>query len=227
MRVLARHPAYTGKIIVTLRLTGTPALVSLRPGAVTAAEHPRAARVEKAEPAMDPATARVRVTDVSQGGGAKLDLGEAPVIVSGGRGLRGPENFKLRRGPGRRVRQRGGRRDAGRDRRRLAAGDGPDRPDRPAGEPRPLHRARHLGRDPASGGDAHREDDRGDQQGQGRADLQDRRLRNRGRPVRGGAAADGGGQEGAGFATSAAPCSCIRATPSVTTVSSGPNEKRT
>jgi electron transfer flavoprotein alpha subunit len=32
---------------------------------------------------------------MTQGGGAKLDLGEAPVIVSGGRGLRGPENFKL------------------------------------------------------------------------------------------------------------------------------------
>jgi electron transfer flavoprotein alpha subunit len=93
--LVARHPAYTGKIIVTLRLTGTPALVSLRPGAVTAAEHPRTARVEKAEPAADPAAARVRVTGLTQGGGAKLDLGEAPVIVSGGRGLRGPENFKL------------------------------------------------------------------------------------------------------------------------------------
>jgi electron transfer flavoprotein alpha subunit len=93
--LLARHPAYTGKIIVTLRLTGAPALVSLRPGAVTAAEQPRTARVEKAEPAADPGAARVRVTDMTQGGGAKLDLGEAPVIVSGGRGLRGPENFKL------------------------------------------------------------------------------------------------------------------------------------
>jgi electron transfer flavoprotein alpha subunit len=92
---LARHPAYTGKISVTLRLTGTPALVSLRPGAVTAAEQPRTARVEKAEPAADPAAARVRVTDMTRGGGAKLDLGEAPVIVSGGRGLRGAENFKL------------------------------------------------------------------------------------------------------------------------------------
>jgi electron transfer flavoprotein alpha subunit len=93
--LLARHPAFTGKIIVTLRLTGSPALVSLRPGAVPAAEHPKTARVEKAEPAADPGAARVRVTDMSQGGGAKLDLGEAPVIVSGGRGLRGPENFKL------------------------------------------------------------------------------------------------------------------------------------
>ena len=56
--VVARHPAYTGKVIVTLRLTGTPALLSLRPGAVTAAEQPRTARVEKAAPAMDPAAAR-------------------------------------------------------------------------------------------------------------------------------------------------------------------------
>ena len=93
--LLARHPAYTGKIIVTLRLTGSPSLVSLRPGAVTAAEHPHAALIEKAEPAADPTAARVRVTGLTQGGGAKLDLGEAPVIVSGGRGLRAPENFKL------------------------------------------------------------------------------------------------------------------------------------
>jgi electron transfer flavoprotein alpha subunit len=93
--VLARHPAYTGKVIVTLRLTGAPALLSLRPGAVIPGEQPRAARVERAAPAMEPGAARVTVTEISQRTGAKLDLGEAPVIVSGGRGLRGPENFKL------------------------------------------------------------------------------------------------------------------------------------
>ena len=93
--VIARHPAYTGKVIVTLRLTGTPALLSLRPGAVTAAENPRSARVDKAEPAQDPGTARVVVTESARRAGAKLDLGEAPVIVSGGRGLRAAENFTL------------------------------------------------------------------------------------------------------------------------------------
>jgi electron transfer flavoprotein alpha subunit len=93
--IVAQHPAYTGKVLVTLRLTGTPALVSLRPGIVTLKDHPRTSKVESIEPAMDPAQARVVVTEVSQRATTKLDLGEAPIIVSGGRGLRTAENFKL------------------------------------------------------------------------------------------------------------------------------------
>jgi electron transfer flavoprotein alpha subunit len=91
----AIHPAYTGKVIVTLRLTGSPALVSLRPGAIAPAEQPRTAQVEAGAPALDPAAAKVAVTELTQQTATALDLGEAPVIVSGGRGLRGAENFRL------------------------------------------------------------------------------------------------------------------------------------
>jgi electron transfer flavoprotein alpha subunit len=91
----ARHAVYAGKANATLRLVGAPALFSLRPGAVTPVEANGAGRIESAAPAMDPAAARVVVTELLDRGSATLDLGEAPVIVSGGRGLRAAENFKL------------------------------------------------------------------------------------------------------------------------------------
>jgi electron transfer flavoprotein alpha subunit len=93
--LVARHPGFTGKVIVTLRLVGTPALLSLRPGSVAPVERPRNARMETSAPALDPAASRVNVTEVAAQASTKLDLGEASIVVSGGRGLRAAENFRL------------------------------------------------------------------------------------------------------------------------------------
>ncbi|HEY5087206.1 MAG TPA: electron transfer flavoprotein subunit alpha/FixB family protein, partial [Gemmatimonadaceae bacterium] len=93
--VIVKHPVNIGKVLATVMIATNPALVAIRANMFTPVEKPRAGTVERAEPIGDPAASRVVVKEVKLGGGTKLDLGEAPVIVSGGRGLRGPENFHL------------------------------------------------------------------------------------------------------------------------------------
>ena len=92
--IQVKHPAYANKVIVTMEISGPLAVLSIRPGAFTAKESPRTARTETIAAATD-AASRVVVKEMVESGKGKLDLGEAPVIVAGGRGLRAPENFKL------------------------------------------------------------------------------------------------------------------------------------
>ncbi len=94
-RVVARHPINTGKLTGTFSISGSPAVVSLRPGMFAVADQPRAGRVETLPLVGDPAASRVVVTNVEHGSSAKLDLSEAPIIVAGGRGLKAAENFAL------------------------------------------------------------------------------------------------------------------------------------
>jgi len=93
--IVVKHPAYANKVIVTLQVTGPSAVIAIRPSAITPASSPRSARSESVAPASDPSASRVVVKEVIEGGKGKIDLGEAPVIVAGGRGLKAPENFKL------------------------------------------------------------------------------------------------------------------------------------
>jgi electron transfer flavoprotein alpha subunit len=93
--VVVRHPINIGKVIATLAISGSPAVIAMRPNVIAPATNAKAGRVETAQPAVDPGSTRVKVTDTRQGGGGKLDLAEAPVVIAGGRGLKAAENFKL------------------------------------------------------------------------------------------------------------------------------------
>jgi electron transfer flavoprotein alpha subunit len=93
--VLGQHFTMNGKVIATLALAGTPAILSVRPAAFQPAEAPRALATESITSAADPSASRVKVVELKQGNTGKLDLNDAPVIVAGGRGLKAPENFKL------------------------------------------------------------------------------------------------------------------------------------
>ena len=93
--LVARHPINTGKLTATMAIAGSPAVVSVRPGMFAVTEQARAGRVESLAPATEPSASRVVVTALEQGSSAKLDLTEASIVVSGGRGLKAAENFRL------------------------------------------------------------------------------------------------------------------------------------
>jgi electron transfer flavoprotein alpha subunit len=93
--IVVRHPVNIGKVIATLVISGSPAVIAMRPNVIAPAQAAKAGRIENAQPAIDPASARVKVIETRPGGGGKLDLAEAPVVIAGGRGLRAAENFKL------------------------------------------------------------------------------------------------------------------------------------
>ena len=91
----ATRPVYAGKARQQVRFPRTPALLSLRPKIFAATSKPGAsATVEPLEVALPPAP-RARVVRHAVAPGAKLDLTESEIIVSGGRGLKGPENFPI------------------------------------------------------------------------------------------------------------------------------------
>jgi electron transfer flavoprotein alpha subunit len=90
-----KHPINIGKVIATVSIAGTPAVVSLRPNTFTPVANAKAGRVESIQPVGDPSASRTVVKETVTGSAGKLDLAEAPVIIAGGRGLKAAENFKL------------------------------------------------------------------------------------------------------------------------------------
>jgi electron transfer flavoprotein alpha subunit len=87
------RPMYAGKVRTTIKLHSEIKIITIRPNAVIAEEKPTTANVsEKSSGAAD---FKAIVQEIIKGAADKLDVTESDIVISGGRGLKGPENFHL------------------------------------------------------------------------------------------------------------------------------------
>jgi len=96
--LVALRPIYAGKAFARVRLAAVPALVSIRPNVFQPAENAAAGTVEPVAATVDPGSWKVRVLERKGAGDGALDVAEATIVVSGGRGMKDPSNWHLLEG---------------------------------------------------------------------------------------------------------------------------------
>ena len=95
-KLVASRPVFAAKAIQKVTFPASPALASLRPKAFAAVEGAgKAGAVEALSFTWNESAPRPKVTGMAGAKSGKVDLTEAEVIVSGGRGVKGPEHFVL------------------------------------------------------------------------------------------------------------------------------------
>jgi electron transfer flavoprotein alpha subunit len=92
--LIASRPIFAGKALVDVKVTTHVKIFTLRPNVFAATPGDGKAAVEKVSVALTPADFGATVTEVKVATG-RPDVTEADIIVSGGRGLKAPENFAM------------------------------------------------------------------------------------------------------------------------------------
>jgi len=87
------RPMYAGKVQATIRLTSAVKIVTVRPNVYPAAESPSSVSLETVD--AEAADFKTVVSEIVSGAKGKLDVTEADIIVSGGRGMKGPDNWPM------------------------------------------------------------------------------------------------------------------------------------
>ena len=90
----AKKPVYAGKVLSDISVGGTPAMVSLRPNVVPVEREGEDAP-ELVTREMPDVSLRTVLKEAAMAAAGTVDLTEAKIIVSGGRGIGGPENWPL------------------------------------------------------------------------------------------------------------------------------------
>lgn len=94
-KLQAVHPMYSGKARGCFEFTSELAFLTLRPNVFPLTEVENGHHAEIIDLAVTVEKQRAKVTQVEVSGAQKIELSEASVIVSGGRGIKGPENWGI------------------------------------------------------------------------------------------------------------------------------------
>ena len=86
---------FGGKLTTTSGFTGESGIVTVRPNVVTAEPASAAGKVQAREPAGELAQPAVAVVERVTEAGAAAPIEEAKIVVAGGRGVAGPDGFRL------------------------------------------------------------------------------------------------------------------------------------
>ena len=96
--VRVTRPVYSGKAFARLEIDATPVLISVRPNVFQAVERQAEGAVSTFVPDVDQGSWRVRVVRREAASEGALDVTEASIIVSGGRGMKDPSNWHILEG---------------------------------------------------------------------------------------------------------------------------------
>lgn len=94
--IIATRPVYAGKAMITVKVVSPVKIFTLRPNVFTASpvSGAAAAAIEQCAVELSDADFSCKATSVKIAEG-RPDVTEASIIVSGGRGMKGPEHFHL------------------------------------------------------------------------------------------------------------------------------------
>ena len=92
--LIATRPVYAGKALVDVKFKSSKKLVTIRPNVFKAYASEDGGEIDLTVKEVTSPDLKTRVIEIKKSEG-KLDVAEADIIVSGGRGLKGPEHFKL------------------------------------------------------------------------------------------------------------------------------------
>ena len=87
------RPMYAGNVIATVKVEGSPRVVSVRATAFDAAKKDGGGEVEKVAVSLDAAKLKAKFVAFNETKSDRPALTEASIVVSGGRGLKNCENF--------------------------------------------------------------------------------------------------------------------------------------